>query len=104
MERFGVDEDVNERIEASHCGPTAHLGSLNAQRLGLTVDALRTGALAVDALVERPIPVQHHAHEPTYLDVEVFDTAFLFGKLLMLAGLTRGLGKEQGAPVAALAR
>ena len=100
LERFGVDEDVNEGIEACYRGPTAHLRSLNAQCFGLTVDTLRTGALAVDALVERPISVQHDAHEPTGLDVEVFDAAFLFEKLLMLAGLPRGLRKEQGAPIA----
>ena len=97
LERFGVDEDIDERIEASHCGPTAHLRSLNAQRFGLTVDALRTGALAVDALVERPISVQQDAHQPTGLDSEVFDAAFLFEKLFMLATLTCGLGEEQGA-------
>ncbi len=69
------------------------------QRFGLTVDAFCAGALTVDALVERPIPVQHDAHEPAGLNVDVFDAAFLFEKLLMLAGLARGLGEEQRTAV-----
>ncbi len=64
------------------------------QRFGLTVDALGTGALAIDAFVEGPIPIQQHAHQPTGLDSEVFDAAFLFEKLFMLAGLAGGLGEE----------
>ena len=97
LERFGVDEDIDERIEASHCGPTAHLRSLNAQRFGLTVDAFSTGALAIDALVEGSIPIQCDAHQPAGLNVDDFDAAFAECLLLMLATLACGLGEEQGA-------
>ncbi len=76
------------------------LGRRVPQRFGLTVDAFCAGALAVDALVERPIPIQQHAHQPTGLDIEVFDAAFLFEKLFMLAGLAGGLLEEQRTTVA----
>ena len=87
-------------LRRATAGRRRTLGRRVPQRFGLTVDALRTGALAVDALVERPISVQQDAHQPAGLDIEVFDAAFLFEKLLVLAGLAGGLGEEQGTTVA----
>ncbi len=83
-------------LRRATAGRWRHLGLLNAQGLGLTVDAFGTGALTVDGLVERPVPVQRDAHQPARLDVDVFNAAFPFGKLLMLAGLAGGLGEGRG--------
>ena len=52
--------------------------TLNAQRFGLTVDA----------------------HQTTWLDVDVLDTAFLLGELCMVADLSRRFRKQERTAVA----
>jgi hypothetical protein len=44
----------------------------------LTVDALGTGALVIDGMVEGALPIQHHAHASPGVPIGVFDTAFAF--------------------------
>ena len=78
----------------------ADFGSFNAQGLGLAVDAFTTGALGVDGLVERTATIQGDPHEAASFHVDVFNTAFAFGKLRMVAALAGGLGKEQGTAIA----
>jgi len=72
----------------------ARFGSLDAQVLGLAVDALIAGALSVDGLVERTIAIEQGAHQAAFFPVGVFDTAWAPDELGMLAGLSRAGGKE----------
>src|SRR6266567_1106453 len=72
-------------------------GALQACGLRLAIAAFATGALLVDALVERAVAIERHTHLPAQFPIEVLDTAFLFDKLRLVAGLPRGVGKEQGA-------
>ncbi len=74
----------------------AHLGARQACGLGLAVAALGTGALAIDALVERTLAIQGHAHLSTQFPIGVLDTAFLLEKLRVATVLAGRLGKEQG--------
>src|SRR6266849_1908488 len=97
LERRGSDGDVDQRIEPTDRADVACLGSLDAQVLGLAVDALTTGTLGVDGLVERALPIQQGAHQAAFLPIGVFDAAFALGELGMLAGLSGAGGKEQGA-------
>src|SRR2546423_1570840 len=64
------------------------------QVLGLAVDALIAGALRVGGLVEGASAIEQGALQAAFLPVGVFDTAWAFGKLGMLAGLSRAGGKE----------
>ena len=77
--------------------PVAHMGTFDTQSLGLAVDAFSRGALVVDHVVERPITIQGHAHLPTQFPIDIFDTAFLFGKLGVVTRCSRAFGKEQRA-------
>ena len=95
LEGFGVDRDVDQGIEPTDRANVARFGPLDAQVLGLAVDALAARALRVDDLVEGTRAVQQGAHQPTGLDVEVFDAALAFGKLLVLTALACAGGKEQ---------
>ena len=72
-------------------------GALQACGLRLAIAAFGTGALLVDALVERTVAIQRHPHLPAQFPIEVFDAALLLEKRLLVAGLPRGVGKEQGA-------
>src|SRR6266567_8331813 len=77
--------------------PVARLWSFNAKFLGLTVDALTTGALRVDGLVERTGAIQGDAHASAPLPVDVFDASFPFGKLKVLARLAGGFWMQKWA-------
>ncbi len=63
----------------------------------MTVDAFATGALGIDDVVERPGAIEQGTHQAAFLPVGVFDAAFAFGELGMLAGLARACGEEQRA-------
>jgi hypothetical protein len=54
LQGVGIDQDVGQGVQVGHRTPMAHLGSFETQRLRLTVDALGTGALRVDGLVDIP--------------------------------------------------
>ncbi len=98
MERFGVDHDVGQGGEIAHGTPVADDGVIQGELLlGVTIDALGTGALAVDGLVERSIAVQGDAHLRPGFPIEILDAALAFAKLLVLASDSRGIRKEQGA-------
>ena len=75
--------------------PIAHFGSLNAQLFGASVDALTAGPLVVKDMEERPSAIQRHALDATKFPVDIFDTAFAFGELLVFAGLSCFFWKEQ---------
>jgi len=71
----------------------ADLGILNAPRLGLTIDAFSRGALPIDGLVGWEGAVEQHTLEATQFNIDVFDAALAFYKLLMVAGLLGSLWK-----------
>ena len=62
LEGFAVDRDVDQGIETAHRADVAHFGPLNAQVLGLAVDAFGAGALVVNDAVERAIAIEGDAH------------------------------------------
>jgi len=95
LERLGVDGDVDQGIEPTDGANVARFGSFTQEVLGLAVDALTTGTLGVDGLVERTIAIQQGTHQTALLPVGVFDAALARGKLLMRAGLCGASGKEE---------
>src|SRR6266568_3086672 len=75
LERLGIDGDVDQRVEPTYRANVACLGSLDAQIFGLAIDALTTGALRIDGLVERAFPIEQGAHQAAFLPIGVFDAA-----------------------------
>ena len=69
--------------------------ALDAECLSLAVNAFTTGALVVDPLVERAVTIEGDTHETSQLPIEIFDTAFSFGKLSMVTGLISLFREEQ---------
>ena|SRR5579863_3180494 len=57
LESFKIDTDIDEGIEVSDRATIANFGSLNAEFLGLRVDAFTPSALGVDDLVERTVAI-----------------------------------------------
>lgn len=100
MECFGIDDEIGERVAITHGTDIAHFGPLDAESLGVTVDAFGRGALRVDGLVEWSGAIERHTHQATWLDIDVFDAAFALGKLRVVAGLAAGVGEEQRTAVA----
>jgi hypothetical protein len=100
LEGFEIDGDVDQGIEVAHRAEVARLGPLNAEVLGLAVDAFAPGTLGVDRLVEGAIAIQGDAHHPASFDVDVFDAALAEGLLLMVAGLAGARWIEQRTAVA----
>ncbi len=96
LERLGIDGDVDRRIEPTHRAHVARLRSLDAKVFGLAIDAFARGALIVDGMEERTVPIKHESHEASFLQVAVFDTALAFEELLMSTALARVCRKEQG--------
>src|SRR3989442_11578029 len=86
-ERPRIDHDIGQGVEIMHGSTVAHLRTFNPQRFGLTVDPFGRGTLSVNALVLLGLPIQGNAHFATRSDVDVFDTAHAFGKLLVVAAL-----------------
>ncbi len=72
-------------------------GMLDAQFFGLTVEALTDSASGGDRVVERAGAIEGEALNAAGFPVDTLDTAFAFGKLLMLARVAGMLGEEQGA-------
>ena len=75
----------------------AHFGSVNAQGLGLAVDAFSAGTLGVDSVIERAIAIEQDAHQSALFPVGIFDTALGFRELLVVTRLAGWLWEEQGA-------
>ena len=75
----------------------AHLWTFDAEFFGLTIDALATGALAIDGLIERAGAVEGNAHVPTSFPIGVDVSAFAFEELRMIAGFAGCLRNKQGA-------
>ena len=100
LERLGVNRDVDQRIEPTHRANVACLGPFNAQVLGLAVDALATGALRVDDVVERPRAIQQGTHEPTGFEIDVLDAALALGELLVVATLAGARWEEELTAIA----
>ena len=49
----------------------------------------------IDSMEEGTVAVKHGPHQTALLPIEIFDTAFGFGELFMVAGLLGFVGKEQ---------
>ncbi len=62
LQGAGIDDQVGQGVEVTHRVEVAYFGPLDAQCFALAVDALGTGALGVDALVERTLAIQRHTH------------------------------------------
>jgi hypothetical protein len=90
-----IDDQIGKPIEIAYRIDIAHLGALDPQLFGLTVDALGVGALVVDGMRERAVPIKHDAHLPTQFPVEVLDTARPFFELLVLTAGSCGIGMQQ---------
>jgi hypothetical protein len=100
LKGLDIDGEIDQGIERADGAESACFGSLDAQVFGLTVDAFAGGALAVDALVEGTVAIQGDTHQAPSFLVDVFDTAFVFAKLLMGAALARWRWMEQGTAIA----
>src|SRR5262245_52929326 len=87
FERPGIDHHIGQSVEIMHRSTVAYLWALNPQCFGLTVDSLGHSTLAVNAFVLLGLPIQSNAQFAARRDVDVFDTAHAFGKLLMVAAL-----------------
>ena len=92
LERSCIDHDIGQGVEIMHRSTIAHLWAFNPQRLGLTVDPFGCGTLPVNALILLSLPIQGNPHFATHRDVDVFDTAHAFGKLLVVAALPTRAG------------
>ena len=100
MQGFEIDREVDQGIEPLHRVPIAHLWSFDAQFFGLTVDALTRCSLGINGLVEGAITIKRHAHETSWLHVDVLDTAFGGGKLsVVTTGSFTRRRKVQGAAI-----
>ena len=95
LERLGIDRDIDQRVEPTHRADVARFGSLDAQVLGLAIDALTTGTLRVEGLVEGAVTIQQGAHQPTSFGIDVLDTALALDELLMVARLAGVLWEEE---------
>ncbi len=84
-----VDNDINKRVEIFDGVAIAYFWSFDLLRFGLAIDAFARSALVVNGAIEWPGPIQGDAHQPALLTVDIFDTAFAFLELLMLAGFLR---------------
>jgi hypothetical protein len=97
LERPHIDNQIDEGIEIGNRASIAHFGALNAERLGLTVDAFTGSALGIDGMIKRTGAIEQGTHQPTFLPIGVFDTALAEGLLGMRTGLSRRCGQEQRA-------
>src|SRR6266481_2378186 len=79
----------------THGLPVTHFRSLNAKLFGLTIDAFSRRPLTIDAFIDRMMPIHRDTQYSSFLDIDVFDTSFVFGKLLMIAALSCLFRQEQ---------
>ena len=100
MQSAQVDQHVNERVLVRDGLTIAQPGALNAQRLGLGVDALGGRTLLVDILVDRALAVELMANARPDAGGQRGDAAF--GPVLVLdrTGFTGWLWEDQGAGIA----
>lgn len=77
----------------------AYSGKLDAQPLGLAIDALAGGALDVNGVVERASAIHQNAGATSKLVVDILLTSFAFLELLMFAGLSCRIREEKWAAI-----
>jgi hypothetical protein len=96
-----VDQDVDEGVEVGDGLAIAQPGALDAEFLGLGIDALGSRALVVDFLVDVAVTIDLVAD--TCADAGCHRSDAALGPVLVLdgAGLTGGFGKDQRASIAA---
>jgi hypothetical protein len=93
IERFGTIESTNinnqidQSIEIGDGAAIADFGTFDSKLFSLAVDTFARGTLVIDDFIEGTSAIQHRTHDATGFDVNVFDTAFAFFELLMVAGL-----------------
>ena len=95
---------IRQGVEVGNRASLAHFGPLNAQFLGLAIDAFSASALGGDGMGERTVPIQRDARLSAAFPVDILDTARTFSELLLLTGLACLLGTEQGAAEVASAQ
>jgi hypothetical protein len=66
-----LNDEIGQGIERANRACIAHFGTLNAQRLGLTVDAFTGGALVVEESIEGSRAVEGDAHQAAQFHVDV---------------------------------
>src|SRR5579859_1468684 len=97
LKRPYINNQIDQRVESGNRTPVLHFRMFDAEFFGVAVNALATGALRVDGVVERPIPVERDPLDAAEFPVDIFDTAFAFDELLVVAGFSGGFRTEQGA-------
>ena len=95
-----IDNQIDQSVEIANGADVADFGPFNPQSLGLTVDTLAGGALVVDRTVLGAAAIKQDAAQATQLDVDVLDTALVFGELGMVTRLACALRKEKGTAIA----
>src|SRR5438552_17783720 len=95
LEGAGVDDEVGEGVEMAERAEVADLGPLDAQLLGLAVDALGTGALVVEPVEGRARAVQRDSDLAPGFQVD-HPTAAPLRELGVGAGLAGPGRMEQG--------
>ena len=96
LEKAQVDQHVDQGIEIGNRRTVADMGTLNAKRFGLAVDALNGGALLVDILVGLAVAIQGVAKSSADAGGH-HGGAALLGPVLVVsgAGISGLLGKAQ---------
>ena len=74
--------------------------SFDTQLFGLTIDALASSPLVVDGMIEWMHAIHQQASTASRFIIDILLAPRAFLKLLMLASLSGGLGKEERAAVA----
>jgi len=97
LEGTHIENQRRKRIEVSDRASVADLGALDAELFRLTVDALTSGALVGEGVVERAGAIQSDALDTSEFPVDIFDAAFAFGERCVLACCAGFFRKEQGA-------
>jgi len=85
------------RLQVGDRSSIADLGTLDAEFVGVTVDALAGGALVGESVGKRAVAIHWDTWNASEFPVDIRDAAFACGEVRMLAGLVGVFGKEQRA-------
>src|SRR5581483_12258677 len=70
-----IDNQIDQGVQVGNGSTIANPGTLNAEFLGLAIDAFASGTLGVDRVIERRSAIQHHAQASASFPVEIFVAA-----------------------------
>jgi hypothetical protein len=94
----------DQGVEVGDRSSVANLGALDAQFVGLAIDALASGALDGDGMRQRAGAIRENTSATSRFVVDFFLTSFACGERLLLAGLSGRFGEEERAARAQSAR